>query len=144
MGQTGDEYLYFIRKRARQRGVTHEINAESKTMQTTQSITQKLDELRANWNLTEAQLASLLPPDTSQPQDAWALIGIHDRLDRWTELRGLKPSPEIRLQWLNTKNPHFGDHTPLEIMASGAENLAWLAYYLDSIVRAAEATPSST
>jgi hypothetical protein len=58
---------------------------------------------------------------------AAALIQVRKKLET------VIPEPEEQVRWLFTKRKDFDGLPPIELMGHSPEELAWVAYYLDSI-----------
>jgi hypothetical protein len=110
-----------------------------------ESLFQRFASIQREWGLTHDQMAGLLHVERDR-YEAWLasaadprlptippgaesgapLVAIHRRLSEKL------PDTEQQVRWLTTAHPDFDGHKPYDIAVSSAENLAWLAYYLES------------
>ena len=112
----------------------------------TDTVFARLQEIQRSWGLTHAQMAELLHVESERysswmeqadrdpelptllpgAENAAPLIAIHRRLSE--RLHG----PEDQVQWLTRPHRDFDGNPPIQVARSSPENLAWLAYYLES------------
>ena len=111
----------------------------------------ELKQVQVRWELSSAEMAALchvpesrysawMEPTTgalgedapSQPygaENAVRLLAIARRLE------SNYPDPQQQVAWLTKPNSHFDQNRPLDIALSSAENLAWIAYVLETSAR---------
>ena len=106
------------------------------------SVPEWLRVIQLEWDLKSDQLARLLQvsPDhleaaLANPGAGTLPIGLENAaplIAIYRQLEAKFPTTEARIEWLFAKNADFMGQPPIAIARSSAENLHWVAYYLDS------------
>jgi hypothetical protein len=111
------------------------------------NLVEQLAEIQLEWQLSPEQMASLLhvAPAT---YSAWIAAGSEQRRSLATIPPGMLAAvpivsirrnlgrkladPAKQVEWLFRPHPDFGNHKPIDVIASSPDNQAWVSYYLES------------